>query len=164
MKTIINILAAFFTGLMAGLFFAWSFSVTLGLAKLSNREYLSAFQSMNREIQNPVFFLVFFGAPLSLFIASFLNSRQGIPFRLILAATILYLFGALGVTIVGNIPLNQTLEALDINSMSAGEMVAFRNGFESKWNSLNMIRTVTTLVSFILILISLLKRQQTLGK
>ena len=49
------IITAVFTGLMAGLFYSWSISVTPGIARLVDKEYLASFQAMNRAIINPLF-------------------------------------------------------------------------------------------------------------
>ena len=61
-ETIILALAILFTGLMTGIFFTWSNAVKPGIGKLSDLEYLKAFQSMNRVILNNAFRLVFTGA------------------------------------------------------------------------------------------------------
>ena len=61
-QTIILASAILFTGLMAGIFFTWSNAVKPGIGKLSDLEYLKAFQSMNRVILNNAFRLVFTGA------------------------------------------------------------------------------------------------------
>ena len=61
-QTIILAAAILFTGLMAGIFFTWSNAVKPGLGKLSDIEYLKAFQSMNRVILNNAFRIVFAGA------------------------------------------------------------------------------------------------------
>ena len=53
MNSILLLITTLFSGLMAGLFYAWSISVTPGLAKIDNSSYLKAFQSMNRAILNP---------------------------------------------------------------------------------------------------------------
>ena len=60
MANIILVITATLTALVAGLFFAWSVSITLGLARVSDSEYVSVMQSINRAIQNPVFFAAFF--------------------------------------------------------------------------------------------------------
>ncbi len=69
------------TALMAGLFYAFSCSVNLGLARLSNAEYISAMQSTNRAIQNPIFFAAFFGAPILLPLSVFLHYGQPLTMR-----------------------------------------------------------------------------------
>jgi len=44
------------TSLIAGLFYAYSCSVNPGLRRLADKEYLTAMQSINKAILNPVFF------------------------------------------------------------------------------------------------------------
>lgn len=151
MNSILLVLTTLFTGLMAGLFYSWSISVTPALAKLGEENYLSAFQSMNRAIINPAFLIVFMGLVILLILLSYLsyNSPTPVQFWYIFSATILYLAGVILVTFLGNIPLNNSLEALQIETMSAEQMVSFRLGFESKWNTLNMIRTICSSLSFL---------------
>ena len=60
MNTNILLVATLGSGLMAGLFYAWSISVTPGLAKIEDEHYLQAFQKMNRAIINPLFIIPFF--------------------------------------------------------------------------------------------------------
>jgi uncharacterized membrane protein len=159
MNTILLITSTVFAGLMAGLFYAWSISVTPGLANVSDENYLHAFQSMNRAILNPLFFIAFMGQAILLPLLSFLYFKSSAPgqFMYILSATILYLAGCMAFTIFGNVPLNETLEALKIGNLSPNEMDAFRKGFENKWNNLNWIRTASTLLSLLLLIIACLK-------
>ena len=55
------VITTLLTGLIAGLFYCWSISVTKGLALLPDREYLLAFQQLNRAILNPLFLTAFMG-------------------------------------------------------------------------------------------------------
>jgi hypothetical protein len=50
------------TGLIAGVFYAYAVSVNLGLAAQPDADYVAALQAINERIQNPLFFLSFFGA------------------------------------------------------------------------------------------------------
>lgn len=158
MNTIILIVATVFAGLMAGLFYAWSISVTPGLAAVNDQNYLHAFQSMNRAILNPAFFIAFMGQAIVLPLLSYLyfNTSNG-QFGYILAATVLYWIGCMAITMFGNVPLNNTLEALQINTMTAEDMDLFRLGFEKKWNQLNWIRTISTLLSLVFLIIACLQ-------
>jgi uncharacterized membrane protein len=159
MSMILLAITTLFSGLIAGLFYAWSISVTAGLARIDNSSYLKAFQAMNRAILNPFFFIAFFGVTVLLIyltIVSYSNSEIT-QFFLILSATVLYLVGVMVVTIAGNIPLNNKLEALKIESMTEEEKKNFRVGFESKWNSLNMFRTICSSISFLLLIITCIK-------
>lgn len=126
MTTIILIVTAVLTALIAGLFYAYSCSVVLGLGKLSDTEYLKAMQSINREILNPVFILL-------------------------LLATLAYLIGVFGVTIVGNVPLNDQLDKFDIVNSTKEGIKQMRDNFENRWNFLNNVRTVFSVISILLV-------------
>lgn len=156
MSSIILIVTTVFSGLMAGLFYAWSISVTPGLAKIDNVSYLQAFQSMNRAILNPLFFVIFFGLVVLLPVLSYSSFQDsvGSQYWYAILATIIYFTGIMGVTIQGNVPLNNALEVLNIESMTPEEMDIFRKGFESKWNRLNMIRAISSSLMFLLLVIA----------
>jgi uncharacterized membrane protein len=156
MNTIILIITTFSSGLIAGLFYAWSISVTPGLAKVSDANYLQAFQSMNKAILNPVFFIIFMGLVILLPLLSFLHYSTPLTAQIwcILAASVLYLVGVMAVTIFGNVPLNNTLEVLQIDSMSPEQLASFRLGFEKKWNNLNIIRTICSSLSFVILIMA----------
>lgn len=157
-QTIILTLTALTTALMAGLFFAYSCSVNPGLNRLSDAAYLAAMQSINRAIQNPIFFAGFFGAAILLPFSTYRHyepSPSG-RFWLLLAATIIYLVGVLGVTVVGNVPLNEALDAVDLQSATAQEMAARRARFEQPWNRLNTVRTVSAIMAIVLVISGLL--------
>ncbi|MEO1262613.1 MAG: DUF1772 domain-containing protein [Bacteroidota bacterium] len=160
MQTIMLITTTVLSGLMAGLFYAWSISVTPGLAMIGDDHYLQAFQSMNRAILNPAFFIAFMGLAVLLPLLSYLSytAELSTKFWYILIATMLYLGGIILITFFGNVPLNNMLEALSIESMSGEQMDAFRSAFEKKWNRLNWIRTVSSLLSFLLLVLACLNK------
>lgn len=153
-KEIILVLTATLTGLMAGLFYAWSCSVMPGFARLKDREFVAAMQAANRAIQNPVFFAAFFGAPLFLMISTILNYGESTRFALLLAASFIYLIGNFCVTIAGNVPLNNILESFDLSSATDEETARQRTAFERRWNVLNHIRAVSSTIAFILVVIA----------
>jgi uncharacterized membrane protein len=159
MLTVANfilVLTATLTALMAGLFFAWSCSVMPGFARLSDKEFVSAMQAMNRAIQNPVFFAAFFGAPIFLVISTVLHYGESVRFALLSAAAIVYLTGNFGVTIFGNVPLNNTLDRFDLKSATDEEIARQRANFERRWSNLNHSRAVASSVAVILIVIACL--------
>jgi uncharacterized membrane protein len=159
MSTFVLLLAAVTTALTAGLFFAWAASVVPGLGKLDDAGYLHAMQSINREIQNPLFFSCFIGAALLLPLATFLQlgSPLTLRFWLLVAASGVYLFGVFGVTVAGNVPLNNALDAIDLESADTFQLAAAREMFESKWNALNLIRAGMSVTALVLVVIALLK-------
>jgi hypothetical protein len=52
------------TGLVAGVYYAYAVSVNLGLAAQPDASYVATMQAINERIENPLFFLTFFGAAL----------------------------------------------------------------------------------------------------
>ena len=137
-------------GLSTGVFFAWSCSVMPGLKLLPAREYLLAFQSMNRAIQNPVFFLCFFGAGILLPVAAWMQRGDSVRCGLLLAASVIYIVGVLGVTMAGNVPLNEALDKFDAGAATSVQMVRQRELFEGPWMALHNWRTVAAVASFAL--------------
>jgi len=139
------------TGLSAGLFYAWSVSVIPGTQKISDTTYLETMQSINRAILNPAFFLIFFGSIVSLTISSIYEFQSGkTVFWLLLASSLTYLVGTIGVTGLGNVPLNNQLDAMRLTESSTDQIAEFRKFYESNWNRLHRIRTVFAVLSFIL--------------
>ncbi|QIP15634.1 DUF1772 domain-containing protein [Spirosoma aureum] len=163
LQTITLASAATTTALMGGLFYAYSCSVNPGLGRLSDVAYLSAMQSINRAILNPVFFIGFMGAAILLPLSTWSHYHQPVSgrFWLLLGATFVYLIGTFGVTILGNVPLNDALDAFSIQTASAEEITAQRARFEAPWNRLHAIRTVAAVLAVILVIIACLTDRET---
>lgn len=155
---IILVITATTTALIAGLFYAWSCSVNVGLARLSNAAYLSAMQATNKAILNPVFFISFLGTAVLLPLSTSLHYDQHMSMRFLflLAATLSYLTGGLGVTVFGNIPLNNALDAFNLQTASEKAIAAQRAEFERPWNNLNTIRTISSTLAIMLVIIACL--------
>lgn len=146
------------TGLSAGLFCAWSISVIPGTLKINDMTYLTTMQSINRAILNPLFFMVFFGSPILLAISTIAHyGGQQQLFVLLISALLVYLIGTIGVTGLGNVPLNDQLEALVLDEQRSDQLATFRRHYEDKWNRLHQIRTICTLIAFGLIAMAVLK-------
>jgi uncharacterized membrane protein len=156
-QQLVMIAAATATALIAGLFYAYSCSVNIALGKLSDEGYIAAMQSINREIQNPLFFTSFMGTLLLLPICTWTQYRAGGSpvFFLLLAATAIYIIGTFGVTMAGNVPLNEALDKFNLQAATAEEIARQRVQFEIPWNRLHAIRTVCSFVSLVLVLIAL---------
>jgi uncharacterized membrane protein len=156
LKFIVLILGILFTGLTAGLCFTWSNAVTPGIGRLDNISFLKAFQAMNRAIINASFMIVFFGPVIFLFLNTYLFRNNGISFWLFLAAAILFFVGIGLVTIFGNVPLNEILDASNLETRSEIELQELRNKFEQPWNRWHTIRTLSSFSAFALLIIGML--------
>jgi len=155
MKTSVFFITVLLNALSVGFFFAWSVSVILGTKKVGDLTYLETMQSINKEILNPVFFIVFFGSLITLILNAALQNNNKLMFWLLLTSAIIYLIGTFGVTAFGNVPLNNELDALDIKALNINELKNFRDYYESNWNQYHNIRTLSNMISFILLLISI---------
>lgn len=151
------VLAILFTGLSAGLCFTWTNAVTPGIGKLNDIGFLKSFQQMNRAIINPTFIIIFF----SPFLLNLLNiylfkSASSTVIWLLIIALIFYFFGVVLVTIFGNVPLNEMLDKVDLSVASIDKLKTLREKFEARWNRLHLIRTITSIISFLLLIITAL--------
>jgi len=57
------------------------------------------------------------------------------------------------ITIHGNIPLNNSLDKTDLGDISHQNARNLRDAIETKWNNFNLIRSIASSVSFILLII-----------
>ena len=147
--------------LVAGLLFGFAIVVMPGIAKLTDKEYLLAFKHMDGIIQNnqPPFILVWAGSILSIIITLILGMMDlsGTQIYLLVFASILYLFGVQLPTFRFNIPLNNSIQHLDIESLEESEATSSRVGFEIPWNRWNKIRTVNAILSVSMLLLLLIR-------
>jgi uncharacterized membrane protein len=152
------ILATFLCSLVAGFLFAYAIVVMPGIRSLNDREFIRAFQVTDRVIQNnqPIFMLVWVGSSVVLISSAVLGigHLDGIEVSLICFATLTYLLGVQLPTITINVPLNNKLQTLDVDTMNETELKVAREGFEQRWNQWNSFRTVlSSLVSVLLIIL-----------
>lgn len=154
-ETLILASAILFTGLMAGIFFTWSNAVKPGIGKLSDVEYLRSLQSMNRVILNNTFRIIFIGAIITVALVPifYFNLYPSNIFWLFLFAFVIYWIGVFGVTVLGNIPLNEILDKTNLESITLEEIKVLRINIEDKWNNLNIIRSISSGITFLLFIV-----------
>ena len=145
--------------LTSGLLFSFSIAVSPGLKNLPDAEYIKAMKSINREIQNAIFFLSFFGPlilfPLSIYMFYAKSSING----LLIAGGIFYFIGILAITMFINVPLNEKLESFDLLNSSSKEISQMRTVFERPWTFWHNIRTVSGIASLVFTLIAIFKHK-----
>jgi uncharacterized membrane protein len=132
-----------------------------GIAKLNDKGFLSAFKHMDEIIQNnqPLFILVWAGSILSIIITLILGIMNliGTQIYILILASILYLVGVQLPTFRFNIPLNNSLQNLDIESLDESEAALCRVDFETPWNRWNRIRTVNAILAVSMLLLLLIR-------
>ncbi len=138
--------ATFLCSLVAGFLFAFAVVAMPGIGRLGDREFIRTFQVMDRVIQNnhPLFLVVWLGSVVVLIVAIVMGFGRlgGVDLFLLVAAAATYIFGVQLPTVTINIPLNNQLQAVEVNGLDEGEASKVRLGFEPRWNRWNRIRTL----------------------
>ena len=131
--------------LVTGFIFTYAIIVMPGLSKLSDKEFLKAFQVTDAVIQNkqPIFMLIWVGSivsVLSLIFISIVYVGLSETWLIVLVALI-YLMGVQGITILIHLPLNNQIQKLNLEKLNDENLKNERLNFENKWNFFNNIRT-----------------------
>jgi uncharacterized membrane protein len=158
----LTFLSALGAGLMAGLFFAFSAFVMTALGRIAPAAGISAMQSINVTILNPVFFTVFFGTvatSLPLAVAAFFKWAEP-GAAVLLAGGLLYILCSLVVTIVFNVPLNDGLAAVASDS---AEGASRWTRYRAVWTPWNHVRTVGCLAASAAFIAALCYQARELG-
>lgn len=133
----IYLFAAVSTGMMAGIYFIFSTTVMPALAGMATAPAVEAMQLINRIILNPLFFTLFMGSTLAsvaivistLFGAGNVSSYIGFVAALLLIATFIS-------TLLFNVPLNNQLDAANVQSVAANDTWLHYLDKWVKWNHL----------------------------
>lgn len=156
---LVLIMGGTLTGLAAGVYYTFNVAVVPALLGAKPKAHIDVMQQINRKIQNPVFFLSFFGPTILLPAAAYLF-RETAQFPLLVAAAVLHIVGGDGVTIGGNIPLNNQLDKVNVEVISEGEADRIRQEFQgkgSRWMRYHNIRTLASIAATVLVLIACLR-------
>ena len=148
--------AAIGCGLVAGIFFAFSSFVMAALGRLPSDHGIAAMNAINVTVINPGFMLAFFGTAVLCLVAS-----AGVALRwtassgtLVLLASVIYLVGCIGVTMLRNVPLNNALAAV---TPGTPEAAALWTRYLSEWTFWNTVRTVAPVLSAVLFVTALIR-------
>lgn len=148
------------SAVLCGIYFIFSNTVMPTLARQPEATAIETMQQINRKIQNPAFFLFFFGSGVSAFtlltvqamfpgylsgsdISSGVHAEIAIESLMASGLTLLAFFSTLTI----NVPLNNRLDRLRPHTPDAS--VIWRHYLE-RWVLWNHIRTLATLGSTIL--------------
>jgi uncharacterized membrane protein len=143
------------TGLVSGLFYAFSIAVMPALRGAGDRTLVDVMQRINTAILNGWFLIGYVGALLLTAAAaglSFTGGGRELPVAT--GAALLAYLAAVALTARVNIPLNQALESAG-HADSLGDPAAARTAFEARWVRANHLRTLLCTTSFALLCWSL---------
>ncbi|RWD62706.1 MAG: DUF1772 domain-containing protein [Mesorhizobium sp.] len=151
----LTFIAAIGSGVVGGVFFAFSNFVMAALARLPVPSGIAAMNSINITVITPTFMTALFGTGLIclvLIAAVFFGWSQSGTYWL-LAGAIIYLVGNPIVTMVFNVPLNDALAAVDPANANGA---AIWTNYLSEWVMWNHVRTVTAIVAMACFIMALI--------
>lgn len=133
-------------GLISGFFYAYGSTVLVGFDTLPPSDAVRAMQAINAEVRNWMFAPSFFGALVvpAIALVYFAGVRHWQVTSLVGAGLFSYIFGGFLITVMLNVPLNESLAPLDPGRPDiAGIATAY---FES-WRFWNWVRTFASLLA-----------------
>ena len=132
------------TGLIGGLYFAFSAFIMTALGRIEPAAGISAMNAINVTIVQSLFMPVFLGTTLASLalavLAVFRWSAPGAAFML--AGGALYVIGMFVLTMVFNVPLNNALAAVD---PASADGAALWTRYLRDWTLWNHVRTIASL-------------------
>ncbi|MFT3785823.1 MAG: DUF1772 domain-containing protein [Tepidisphaeraceae bacterium] len=144
------------TGVVTGVFFAFSTFVMPALARLPASQGAAAMQSINVLAVTPLFMTALFGTALlcAVVAGETMLHWNGPGAAWVVAGAMNYLLGIILVTIVGNVPLNNALAGVDAMSDAGIELW---KRYQPSWNAWNHVRTVSGIMSTGSLIVGLLR-------
>ena len=145
------VLSLLLSGAMFGFFYAWVCSTMWGLDAADPNTAIAAMQAMNASVRNAAFAPAFFGTPFVLLVTALVawRSRKGRAALLFGGGGLLYLLGALLLTILFHSPMNDAL-ALVETPMEASRAREVWQDYSAPWQRWNTVRTVVSCIALLL--------------
>ena len=142
----LTMVAALGNGLIAGVFFIFSFAIMRALSRITPYSGMWAMQSINIYILNPVFLGVFLGTAI---VCAGLAIGGVIRWHLpgagwLLTGTMIYIIGSIGVTMIFNVPMNNALMVADPATPEGLQLWA---NYITDWTLWNHVRTFASLAA-----------------
>ena len=136
---------------MGGVFFAFSTFVMPALRRLPPAQGIAAMQSINVTAVTPIFMTALFGTAAACAVVAVrtLIDWQGLMSAYLVAGSLSYLIGTIGVTIAFNVPLNNSLAAAD---PSSGDAMWLWMKYVRTWTAWNHVRTGSGLIASALLI------------
>ncbi|MEL7281812.1 MAG: anthrone oxygenase family protein [Pseudomonadota bacterium] len=144
--------SAMLMALVAGVFLAFSDFIMRSLERASPAAGIEAMQQINREVLSSVFVVWLMGlTPVCLGLAAYAWVYvDGQAQTWFIAGSLTYVVGTVLVTVLGNVPMNNRLDALRPISE---ETKAYWDIYATFWTAWNHVRTVAAAAGAIAILI-----------
>jgi uncharacterized membrane protein len=136
--------AAIGSGVVGGIFYGFSSFIMGALGRLPAEQGAAAMRSINIVVLNPAFLAFFMGTALVCLVLAggSLFWFDGLKGKLILAAALSYGVGCFGVTMFGNVPLNNQLAAGDV-----AQAATLWPRYLEVWTQWNHLRTLASVLA-----------------
>ncbi|QDT69440.1 hypothetical protein MalM25_23780 [Planctomycetes bacterium MalM25] len=153
------ITATFVNALLSGFLFAFAVVVMPGISRLGDRDYLRSFQAIDGVIQSgqPLFMLMWLGSTAALVV----TAAMAILSRELLEQIVTVVSASASVLLVQlptmriNIPLNNKVQSLDLDTIDDALASDARSSFEARWVFWNSIRTLVSCAILVVLLLLL---------
>ncbi|WP_324783624.1 DUF1772 domain-containing protein [Streptomyces sp. H51] len=151
---LLTVLGVLGSALVAGVFCAFSTFVMRGLAALPPAQGVAAMNAINVTAVTPAFMVVFVGSAVLcsvIAVVTFVLWPDDGTVELLVGSA-LFLLGSFGVTMVANVPRNDTLLGLDPETPEAAAYWPSYVREWTRWNHVRMIASAGTAVAYVLAL------------
>lgn len=145
MTTILIWAAILGTGVMTGMYLAFSMFIMPAFRVIDPDQGAAAMISINRVILKSFFMVIFFGSTLVSAVLTVMGFLAGN--WIMVAASLLYVIGMFVVTAAGNVPLNNRLDQAEGTGASLHKTWSHYLDLWTRWNHL---RSAASLASFAL--------------
>lgn len=151
---VLLVVAILGTGIVSGVFYAFSGFVTQGLHRLPAADAARAMREINVTAVRPPLMLAIFGTALLVvaLIVFAVAGQLAEPWWAV-AGAVVYLVGVVGVTGGANVPRNNRLAAAPATDDAA--LAAAWSEFRSGWQAWNHVRTLTSAVACVCLVVAL---------
>lgn len=135
--------AALLSGMVAGVFLAFSDFVMRSLRAATPLAGIEAMQEINRKVFSSIFLVWLLGlAPVSALLAGYAWFRiDGPAADWFIAGGAIYVIGTFLVTMLGNVPMNNRLDRM---APAGAETVGYWETYATFWTLWNHVRTVAS--------------------
>jgi uncharacterized membrane protein len=154
---VLTSLAALFSAAAGGMMYVFSTFAMRGLDRTGPLQAITAMRGINTEANsNPAFLLGYFGAAiLALVVGVIAVVQLNQPGSwVVLIGAIVGILAAI-ITMVFNVPLNNHLDTVNPVGLSAADAAREWQAYFSTWTTWNHVRTVTSFVAAVLMLVGL---------
>lgn len=132
-------------GLLAGFFYTWSFTVMQSLDLIDVEMAAAAMNSINANIRNGWFAIIFFGIPITAVLSFFMIVKSKQKYSYIwVSLAVVFAIATLVITFTVHLPLNAELASGKAWSSYFGSWV--------QWNHARMVASLLAFISMVLVM------------